>query len=424
VRIVFPNQIPNSSGGVLFQLDLIQTVALSGIFLFIGHLLCKKIKPLGRYNIPAPVVGGLLISLFNLAAHQYGVEVFKFDTTLREPLMIAFFTTIGLNASFSLLKVGGPSVFKFFIAATVFAVLQNFLGILVSLPFGISPLVGVLSGSVTLTGGPATGLAFSPLFEQHGVDGAATIAIAAAMVGIISGGLTGGPVGTYLIKKYKLKPHTEKKSISTAAAELDKLSKDQSVKGGWIEGEDIHYVRMLKSIVVILACIWLGSGLSLLFKSWGLVLPSYIGAMFVAGIIRNIDDKSNLFRLPHQTVNQFGDIALSLFIVLALMTLSLWKLTGLAIPLITILTAQVVMIAVSCFWPMFGLMGKDYEAAVISTGFLGFMLGTTANSMANMKALADKYGPAPKAFLIVPIVGAFFIDFTNALIITAFLNFF
>ncbi len=410
----------------MFQLDLIQTVALSGIFLFIGHLLCKKIKPLGKYNIPAPVVGGLLISIFNLVTHQFGIEVLKFDTTLREPLMIAFFTSIGLNASLSLLKVGGPAVFKFFIAATIFAVLQNVLGALVALPFGISPLVGVLSGSVTLTGGPATGLAFAPLFEQHGVDGAATIAIAAAMVGIVSGGLIGGPIGTFLIKRNNLKTNIElkKKHSSYESKELDNLNKDEAIKGGWIEGEDIQYIRMLKSIVVLLACIWIGSGLSMLFKSWGLTLPSYIGAMFVAAIVRNVDDKTKIVRLPHQTLNQLGDIALSLFIVIALMTLNLWKLADLALPLATILIAQILMISIACFWPMFGLMGRDYESAVISTGFLGFMLGTTANSMANMKVLADKYGPAPKAFLIVPIVGAFFIDFTNALIITTFLNFF
>lgn len=408
----------------MFQLDLIQTVALAGIFLFIGHLLCKKIKPLGRYNIPAPVVGGLLISVFNLVTHQYGIELFKFDTTLREPLMIAFFTTIGLNASLKLLKVGGPAVFKFFIVATIFAVLQNVLGILATLPFGISPLVGVLSGSVTLTGGPATGLAFSPLFEQHGVDGAATIAVAAAMVGIVSGGLIGGPIGTHLIKKYNLHSHSVKKKEAAALNELENFNQDETEKGGWISGEDIHYVFMLKSIVVILGAMWIGSGLSLVFKSWGLTLPAYIGAMLIAAIIRNVDDKTKVFNLPHQTINQLGDIALSLFIVIALMTLNLWKLAGLAVPLITILIAQVAMIALVCFWPIFQLMGKDYESAVISSGFLGFMLGTTANSMANMKVLVDKFGPAPKAFLIVPIVGAFFIDFTNAIIITTFLNFF
>ena len=181
---------------------------------------------------------------------------------------------------------------------------------------------------------------------------------------------------------------------------------------------------MLKSIVVILAAMWIGSGLSLLFKSWGLTLPAYIGAMIIAGLIRNVDDKTNIFHLPHHTINQLGDISLSLFIVIALMTLNLWKLAELALPLISILLAQILMIALVCFWPIFQLMGRDYEAAVISGGFLGFMLGTTANSMANMKVLSDKFGPAPKAFLIVPIVGAFFIDFTNAIIITTFLNFF
>lgn len=408
----------------MFELDLIQTVALAGIFLYVGHLLCKIIKPLGRYNIPAPVVGGMLISIFNLVTHQFGIEVFKFDVTLREPLMIAFFTAIGLNASLSLLKAGGPAVFKFFIAATIFAVFQNLLGILVAFPFDVNPLIGVLAGSVTLTGGPATGLAFAPLFEQHGIDGAATIAVAAAMVGIVSGGLIGGPLGTFLIRRNNLRTNIGQRKNDGRVPDLDDYTKDESVNGGWIEGEDIQYVRILKSIVVLLGCMWIGSGLSLIFKSWGFTLPSYIGAMFIAAIVRNIDDQTNILHLPHKTINHLGDIALSFFIVIALMTLNLWKIADLAIPLLAILAAQVILVTASCFWPMFGMMGKDYESAVISSGFLGFMLGTTANSMANMKVLVDKFGPAPKAFFIVPIVGAFFIDFTNALIITMFLNFF
>jgi ESS family glutamate:Na+ symporter len=408
----------------LFQLDLIQTVAFAGIVLFIGQYLCKIIKPLNRYNIPAPVVGGLIISLINLISHNYNVEVFVFNTSLREPLMIAFFTTIGLNASLSLLKVGGPQVLKFFIIATIFAVLQNVLGIIVALPFGVNPLLGVISGSVTLTGGPATGLAFAPLFEQKGLDGAATIAVAAAMVGIVSGGIIGGPIGTYLIKKNNLKSESANKKVNSNSFDVDDFQKDEIVKSKLFEGEDIHYVQMLKSIVIILSAMWIGSGLSLVFKSWGLTLPAYIGAMIVASIIRNIDDKTKWINLPHQTINHLGDISLSLFIVIALMTLNLWKLAGLAIPLISILIAQVLMIALVCFWPIFQLMGKDYESAVMSSGFIGFMLGTTANSMANMKVLSDKFGPAPRAFLVVPIVGAFFIDFTNAIIITTFLNFF
>lgn len=406
----------------MFQLDLIQTVALAGIFLFIGHFLCKVIRPLGRYNIPAPVVGGLLVSVFNLITHQYGIEVLKFDTTLREPLMIAFFTTMGFNASLSLLKVGGPAVLKFFLISTIFAVFQNILGILVTIPFGAPPLLGVLSGSVTLTGGPATGLAFAPLFQQHGIDGAATLAVAAAMAGIVSGGLIGGPVGTFLINKYRLKTARGKGNENAGRDVIEELNKDESVKGGWIAGEDIQYIYMLKSIVVILAAMWIGSGLSLIFKSWGLTLPAYIGAMIIAGIIRNTDDRTRIFNLPHHTMNQIGDICLSLFIVIALMTLNLWKLAELALPLITILAAQILMITLLCFWPVFQMMGRDYESAVITTGFMGFMLGTTANSMANMKVITDKYGPAPKAYLIVPIVGAFFIDFTNAIIITMFLN--
>lgn len=408
----------------MYQLDLIQTLALAGIFLYIGYFLCNKIKLLNRYNIPAPVVGGLLISVFNLITYQLELETIKFDITLREPLMIAFFTAIGLNASISLLKIGGPSVFKFFIAATIFAVVQNIAGIIVALPFGINPLVGVLSGSVTLTGGPATGLAFAPLFEQHGITGAATIAVASAMVGISSGGIIGGPLGTYLIKKHNLRTTKNNSKNLRNIIEMEKLNKDDPANNGGLVEEDVQYARMLKAIVIILLCMWIGGGVSAIFNSWGLTLPSYIGSMIIAALIRNFDDFTSILQLPHKTINQLGDIALSLFIVLALMTLNLWLIADLAVPLLTILFVQVILTTIICIYPIFPMMGKDYESAVISSGFLGFMLGTTANSMANMKVLAEKFGPAPKAFLIVPIVGAFFIDFTNALIITMFLNIF
>ena len=188
----------------MFEFDLIHTLAFGGVALLVGYGLCRYVPLLGRYNLPPPVIGGLLVALAILIARQQGVTLFKFDTTLQTPLMIAFFTTIGFGASLSLLRVGGPQVLRFFLIATVFAVVQNLIGILVALPFGLHPLFGVLAGSVTLTGGPATGLAFAPLFEQAGVTGAASIAVAVAMGGIVLGGIIGGPVSTYLIEKYRL----------------------------------------------------------------------------------------------------------------------------------------------------------------------------------------------------------------------------
>jgi ESS family glutamate:Na+ symporter len=351
--------------------------------------------------------------------------LFEFDTTLRDPLMIAFFTTIGFGASFSLLKVGGPMVVKFFLASTVFAILQNVLGILIALPFKLHPLFGVLSGSVTLTGGPATGLAFAPLFEKAGVLGAATIAVAAAMFGITSGGLIGGPVGTFLIERHRLKkPRLGVRHIEfETAAEIVEQELPEPQAAAPIDEDEEAFI-LLKNFVVILVAMWAGHWLSQFFISLGFTLPSYIGAMFVAAFIRNVDDLTHIVGLSQRTIDNIGHVTLSLFLAMALMTLRLWDLAGLVLPLIVILIGQVILVTVVCFWPLFQLMGRDYESAVISGGFIGFMLGTTANSMAIMKSLVERYGKAPRAFLAVPMVGAFLIDFTNAMIITVFLNIF
>ncbi|MCI0418243.1 MAG: sodium/glutamate symporter [Acidobacteria bacterium] len=408
----------------MFKLDLVQTVTFAGVVLFLGYQIRRLIPPLARYNIPAAVIGGMITSLIFLLLRQRGIQPFVFDTTLQTPLMIAFFTTIGFGASLSLLRVGGPQVVLFSLVATVMAVAQNVVGILVALPLGMHPLFGVLSGSVTLTGGPATGLAFAPLFEQAGVAGAATLAVAAAMVGIISGGLIGGPIGTALIERHKLKtprknaPHLEVPVAAQLAEEQMKEAPTETPSG-----EDKESYLLLKSLVIILVAMWIGSGLSRWLASLGVTLPAYIGAMLVAAVSRNLDDATRLLRLSQKLIDDIGTVSLSLFLVLALMTLKLWELAGLALPLLVILAAQVLLIALVCLGPVFRLMGKDYDSAVMSGGFCGFMLGTTANAMANMEALVDRYGPAPRAFLVVPMVGAFFIDFTNALLITLFLNF-
>ncbi|HNS05999.1 MAG TPA: sodium/glutamate symporter [Candidatus Saccharicenans sp.] len=410
----------------MLHLNLIDTVAFAGIILFLGYGLCRWIKPLSRYNIPAPVVGGLLVALATLIARHYGLSLFTFDTTLQEPLMIAFFTTIGFGASLRLLKVGGPQVLLFFIIATVAAIFQNVLGAGLAILLGLKPLFGVLAGSVTLTGGPATGLAFAPLFEKAGVTGAGTIAVAAAMFGIISGGLIGGPLGTFLIERHKLrKPAAKSRNISVPTTddivEAATLDPKETVSSG--EDDREAYI-LLKNTVVLLVAMWIGSWLSQGFAALHFTLPAYIGAMFVAAIIRNLDDLTGLIGLSQKTMDEFGHVSLSLFLVMALMTLKLWELAGLVLPLIIVLVGQVILIALLCLGPVFRLMGRDYESAVMSSGFCGFMMGTTANAMANMKVLVDKFGRAPRAFLVVPMVGAFFIDFTNALLITVFLNIF
>jgi ESS family glutamate:Na+ symporter len=409
----------------MIKLDLIQTLALGGVVLFLGYGIRRVIPVLGRYNIPAPVVGGLLIALVTLVAHSRDVTLFEFDTTLQSPLMIAFFTSIGFGASLSLLRVGGPLVLMFFGLATVFAILQNVVGALLAQLFGLHPLFGVLAGSVTLTGGPATGLAFAPEFERAGVTGAASIAIAMAMAGIVAGGIVGGPIGTYLVKRYNLRgPRgNESKVVPPTARNVVEERLPEGVAAAPAE-EDLEAYAVLKNAVVILVAMGLGAWVSKGFAALHITLPAYIGAMLMAALIRNLDDRTRWIGLSQRIIDDIGAVALSLFLVVALMTIKLWELAGLAVPLLVILLAQVILVALVCLGPVFKLMGRDYEAAVMGGGFIGFMLGTTANAMAVMRSLVERYGAAPRAFLVAPMVGAFFIDFTNALIITAFLNLF
>ncbi|CAN7583385.1 sodium/glutamate symporter [Pseudoxanthomonas sp. LjRoot143] len=397
----------------MLELDAVQTLAFAGLALFLGYALCRFVPLFSRYNLPAPVIGGLAVALAVLVARSRDVTLFTLDTSLQAPLMIAFFTTIGVNASVALLKLSGRQVVIFLLLATAFAVVQNLLGMAVAMGFGLHPLFGVLAGSTTLTGGPATGLAFAPLFEQAGVEGAESIAVASAMAGILCGGLIGGPVATMLIRRHKLyggvrlgKPDESAAEPTGARDTLDFATRESAA---------------LKSIVVILVAMWAGAGVSQGLAAAGLTLPAYVGAMMVGALIRYFDDRTGWIGLPVATTDLIGNVCLALFLSVALMNLKLWELAGLAAPLLVNLGLQVALVALFCV-VVFRVMGRDYDAAVMGGGFIGFMLGTTANAMAVMRTLVERYGMAPRAFLVAPLVGAFFIDFTNALIITGFIN--
>ena len=399
-------------------LDIVQTVAFAGVILFAGYGIRRLIPILGKVNIPAPVCGGLPVAGILAVLYFSGIQPIKFDTTLQVPLQNTFFASIGFAASLALLRKGGPLVFTFFILAFIVAVLQNVVGWAVAWGLGQHPLMGVLAGSVTLTGGPATGLAFAPLFEQAGVPGAATLAVAAAMVGIVSGGVIGGPIGTYLVER-KLRIGPGGPGSTTLANVAEEQVPPTAIDAP--AGEDVEAYVLMKHLVLLIVAVGLGIWVSRWLSAF-VTLPAYIGAMLVAAVIRNIDDVTGIFSISMRIIDDIGNIALSLFLVMALMTLRLWELAGLVIPLLVILAAQVALIAVICVWVVPRVMGRDYDSAVMSGGFAGFMLGTSANAMANMGALVERYGPAPKAFLVVPLVGAFFIDFANALLITFFVN--
>lgn len=396
------------------KLDLIQTLAVAALVYYGGILLKRIIPALDRLNIPSAVVGGLVFAGLTLAARDRFLNV-QFDTTAQPLFNVAFFTTIGMGASLSLLKKGGIQVAIFLLMSTFFCFVQNFLGMGIASLFGIHKLVGVVAGSVTLVGGPATGLAFAPLFEQAGVRGADVLAITAATFGIVCGGMTGGPASTWIIKRHRLRGSRD---AAEASREMETKAEFLKVE---LDREDTPFIR---NLIVLAVAMGFGSIVSYYFQSQSWTLPAYIGAMIVAAVLRNIDDRTGWLGIELRAMEFTGSVSLNIFLVVALMNLKLWDLFALAIPLFTILLAQVIVVLLFSVTVSYWIMGKDYESAVMAGGFIGFVLGTTANAVANMKTLVGKYGPAPRAFLVVPIVGAFFIDFMNALIINAFLNWF
>lgn len=395
-----------------------ETLAYAAVVLLVGLYLKRKVRVLDRLSIPAPVIGGLLAALLFLILRR-GVASFQFDTTLQPILQIAFFTTIGMNASLPLLRQGGAQVVMFLAMSTFLCFVQNLIGIGICAAFGINLLVGVMAGSVTLVGGPATGLAFAPLFEQRGVTGADSLAIAAATFGIVCGGLLGGPVGTWMIERYVGRQAAAVQSDLSAT-----VAPPSEARTGVLLEVDREDTPLLRNILLLAIAMGVGAVVSAHIQRQGITLPAYIGAMLVASLLRNLDDWRGWLRISSPLMDLIGNIALLLFLALALLNLKLWELAYLAVPFVLILLAQVIVMGLFAYWVSFPLMGRDYESAVMAGGLIGFALGTTANALTNMRVLVERYGPAPRAFLVVPLVGAFFIDFINALIITAFLNWF
>jgi ESS family glutamate:Na+ symporter len=397
-------------------MDAIQTLTLAGGALVAGEGLRRAVPVLVRLNLPSAVLGGLAVAVVVLLFPALGVAPPAFDSTLKSPLLIAFFTSLGFGASLPLLRAGGRQVLLFLGLATALSISQGLLGMAVAALFGLPLLFGVLTGTATLAGGPATALAFAPAFEQAGVNGAEAIGIVAAMGGIVLGGLVGGPVaGAVLLDQRLGEKSNSGAKLGTAP---DMLSAgNETNRSGSTGGPH----SAMHGILLVLAVMWAGSFVSAGFTELGITLPAYVGAMLVAAVVRNVADAAG-WPLPLAAVETFGNLALPLFIAMALMTLELGKLAGLATPLLVNLLLQTLLVVLVARWLVPRIMGRDYDAAVMAGGFTGFMMGTTANAMAVMRTLTERYGPAPRAFLVAPLVGAFFIDFANAIIITAYLN--
>lgn len=400
------------------KLDAIQVLALSGLGVAIGHYLKRLIPFLDKVNVPASVAGGLFYSLVILALRDRVIN-FDMDLVLQRVLMIAFFTTVGMGASLKLLKVGGRLMLVFFGLATVGVFLENVLGVALAQMLGLNPLIGLVAGSVTMAGGPATALAFGATFEEWGVQSATVLGVAAAMAGIVAGGLLGGYVGGGIIDSRRLSPARSGKGNGAVTIDESTLGRPT--------GRPANDSIMVNALAIAVA-MGLGTLVSMGLNAGAaaagikLILPEYIGAMIAAAFIRNLDDAFGILRVSQERVDELGNVSLNVFIVMALLTLRLWELFNLALPVLVIILAQIALVFLLARFLVFPLMGKDYDAAVAGGGFCGFMLGTTANALSSMEVLTSKYGGAPRAVIVVSLTGAFLIDFTNAAIITAMAN--
>lgn len=387
-----------------YQLNMAETVGFAIILLLLGRWIKKRVNFFEKFFIPAPVIGGTIFSIILLIGHQTGTFTFSFNDDIKNLLMIAFFTTVGFSASLKILKKGGIGVALFLLAAVILVTLQDILGTALAKVLGINPLLGLAAGSIPLTGGHGTSGAFGPYLEELGATGATVVAVASATYGLIAGCLIGGPIARRLMIKNNLKPTEGKSGFDSSLLDTN---------------SEITEDRLFSAVVYIGIAMGIGATINLLLDKHGIKFPAYLMGMVVAAIIRNILD-FNQKALPFNEIGVIGNISLSLFLSMALMSMKLWQLIDLALPLITILLIQTVLMAVFAYFVTFNIMGRDYDAAVISTGHCGFGLGATPNAMANMETFTAANGPSVKAFFIIPIVGSLFIDFINAIIIKGF----
>lgn len=401
------------------EINALQTLAIAAAVILLGRFIKNKWTTLETYNLPTPVVGGLIIAVILFIVKSTTGFVVQFDLQFREPLMIAFFASIGYSASIRSLKAGGKAVVFFFVITVLALILQTGLGILAAQAFGFPALVGVLTSAVSLTGGPGTALAFAPVFETQGVSNAATLGLSSAMGGIIVGGLIGTPITTFLIQKFNLTP------LKTQPKEENELPHEDAREAlADLEDKPQFFTQnSLKHAIGILLIMGIGTWISTGLNKTGVTLPIYIGSMIAAALIRNIDDVTQWFAIEENSIEDIGNVCLSLFIAMSIVTLDLSQLQNAALAILIFLMLQSILTALLALTFVYTTMGKDYDAAVISSGFIGFMMGTTANAMANMNAITQKYGPSYKAYLVVPLVGTCFIDFVNAGLVTLCLNY-
>ena len=399
---------------VTFTFDMYLTLGLAIILYLLGSGIKAKVGLLQKYYIPAPVIGGTLFSIVMLIGHNLGLFTFTFDGNLKNFFMVVFFTSVGFLASVSALKKGGIATLLFLAAAAVLCVVQDGVGVALAKVFGLNPGIGLAAGSIPLTGGHGTSGAFGPYLEERGVSGATVVAIASATYGLVAGCLLGGPIAKRLKDKHNLvcKEGNAKEAQQQAENEETLAQKATMTEKSFF-----------KAACMIGIAMGVGGLITPLIKKAGLSLPAYLIPMLIAAIMRNVVDSTSS-KTPIDEIGIIGSVCLSFFLAIALMSMKLWELADLAIPLIVILLVQTVVMGLFAYFVTFNVLGRDYDAAVMATGHCGFGMGATPNAIANMEAFTSVNGFSTKAFLAVPLVGSLFIDFVNAFIIQTFTSIF
>lgn len=394
----------------MYHLDVYGTLVAATLVLLLGRKLVKSVPFLERYTIPEPVAGGLLVAILLLVLKSFLDWEISFDLSLKDPLMLAFFATIGLNANLASLKAGGKALLVFVFVVVGLLLVQNTVGIALAEMLGLDPLMGLLAGSITLSGGHGTGAAWGKTFvENYGFTSASEVAMACATFGLVLGGLIGGPVARFLIRNIP--------TPGLGAEEHDMPTAFEKPTTGRM----ITSMVMLETIAMIAICLMAGTFLSGLLENTAFSLPTFVCVLFIGVILSNSLSMLGFYRVFDRAVSVLGNVSLSLFLAMALMSLKLWELASLALPMVVILGVQAGVMALYAIFVTFRVMGKNYDAAILAAGHCGFGLGATPTAIANMQAVTDRFGPSHLAFLVVPMVGAFFIDIVNAIVIKLYL---
>ncbi len=409
----------------VLELDMLQTAGLGALALVLGMCLTRRVKWLQRFCIPSPVSGGIVFSVVSLMLYKLWNVELVFDGTLKDVFMLVFFTSVGFQSNLKVLRRGGSTLLLMLGVLAFIIVVQNVLPLGIAWIMGVNPLVGMAAGSISMAGGHGTAGGFSAVLEGMGLSGAGTIAMAAATFGLIMGSVTGGPLAERLIRTKLTAEHLEPKDyeVDPAMAGLESDEASPAGRAKHISSNEQEFQQYAKATYALLIVVAAGSLMSWLLQQMGVTFPTYFGALIVAAIVRNVAETCKLTpKMELDKIVSVGNICLSVFLGMAMVSLKLWELESLAFPLVVMLVAQVVAMALIAYFVAFNILGRDYDAAVLVAGICGFGLGATPNAMANMSAVCYKYHYSVKPFLIVPIIGAMFVDLINTGFITMFLN--